>query len=217
MWQEPLDDDAFTAEWEGRSFACPRYPKLRMLEGLLAFHNAYPGLIGPTLVPEDVVRGAAAELQKLYDSDPAARSYILASPWHVPLRWFAAFRPDQREVLEGPGGPTIRYRTSRAQAIDHLERTVKVLTEAGFEDAVIDPVRHLTEWLEEFPGEAMLELDYGTVAGLFSEGELALDETAADIAASLDALEDGEFDRAGEHYVAAASRWAPAQARLYAN
>lgn len=217
VWQESLDDDAFTVDWEGKSFSCPRYAKLRMLEGLLAFHNAYPGLVGPTLVPEDVVRRAASELQRLYDSDPGARSHILASPWHVPLRWFAAFTPDQREFLDGPGGSTIRYRTTRSSASERLQRAISVLDDAGFDEAVVDPVRHLTEWLDEFPGEAMLELDYGTVAGLFNDGQLAFDETAADIAASLDALEAGDFDSASEHYVSAATRWAPAQARLYAN
>ena len=46
----------------------------------------------------------------------------------------------------------------------------------------------------------MLELDYAGAAELFAEGDLVLDESAADIAASLQALELGNFDEAGTSY-----------------
>ena len=46
VWDESLIEDAYTTEWQSRPFVCPRYPRLRMLEGLLAFRNAYPGMIG---------------------------------------------------------------------------------------------------------------------------------------------------------------------------
>lgn len=217
LWEEPLADDAFAAVWRGRRFVCPRYPRLRMLEGLLAFHNAYPDMVATTLVPEAVVRRAADELQRLYDERPGARSHILTSAWHVPLRWFAAFEPSQREVIDTRGGSSIRYRTMRRSASRRLDHAVSVLDQAGFDDSVVDPVRHLTHWLNEFPPDAMVELDYGSVAGLFSDGDLALDETAADVAASIDALASGDFDEAGDYYSSAALRWSGAQARLYAN
>ncbi len=217
VWQESLREDAFRTEWGDGEFVCPRYPKLRMLEGLLAFHNSYPGMVGSMLVPETIVRRAASELETLYEDDPAARSHILTSPWHVPLRWFAAFAPDQRELLQLSSGTSIRYRTDRRSASRRLDRVVRVLSEAGFDDSVVEPVRNLTEWLGEFPADSMVELDYGSVADMFSPGELALDESAADIAASLDALEEGDFEEAGDHYAAAAGRWALAQARMYAN
>ena len=63
----------------------------------------------------------------------------------------------------------------------------------------------------------MLELDYAGVAELFSEGDLVLDESAADIAASLVALEHGDFDEAGTFYGRVARRWGRAQALAFAN
>jgi hypothetical protein len=63
----------------------------------------------------------------------------------------------------------------------------------------------------------MVELDYGSVAGLFSSGDLAIDESAAEVWASLEALERGDFEDATEHYSMAASRWAAAQAVTYSN
>ncbi len=55
------------------------------------------------------------------------------------------------------------------------------------------------------------------MARLFSDGDLALDESAADIAASLDALERGDLEEAGEHYATAAARWAHAQSLSHVN
>ncbi len=218
VWRESLRNDAYVAEWSGHRWVCPRYPRLRMLEGLVAFRNAYPGAAGTALAPERVVRSAATELERLYRMRPGARSHILTSSWHVPLRWFAAFDADEREfVSRRDGTHTVRYRTELALALRRLEDAAEVLEEAGFDEAIVEPVQDLQEWLAEFPPAAMVELDYGSVAESFSDGELALDESAADIAASLEALRAGDFDLAGEHYASAASRWAAAQALTFSN
>ncbi len=218
VWQESLVEDAFRAEWQGGRWVCPRHPRLRMLEGLLAFRNAYPGSVGTTLAPERVVRQAAGELEAMRKRQPEVRSHIITSSWHVPLRWFAAFSSDEREVGERRDGSMfIRYRTGLRQARRRLSRAIVTLTDAGLDETVVAPVEDVVEWLADFDGDSMLELDYGSVAGMFSDGQLVMDESAADIAASLDALASGDLDTAGSHYAAAASRWATAQALVWAN
>ena len=213
VWEESLRDDAFRTEWAGRVWVCPRYPRLRMLEGLLAFRNSYSGMVASALAPERVVVGAAAELEALYSRDPEARSHILTSSWHVPLRWFAAFSPDDRELLPH----SIRYRTRLPEARSRLEDAVSTLDDVGFDDTIVDQVRDLESWLAAFPNDAMVELDYGSVAGLFSDTDLALDDSAADVSASLAALREGDLAQAGTHYASAAGRWAHAQSMTYAN
>jgi hypothetical protein len=215
MWQEPVTDDAYTARWRGASYVCPRYPRLRMLEGVLAFRSSHPG---SALASEPAVRWAADELARIRHERPAARSYILTAPWHVPLRWFAAFDPSEREMYERPDGTvSIRYRTGVAEAAGRVERAVEILDDAGFGDGVVEDVRRLAHWLREFAGDGMLELDYDGVAELFPDGELAFDESAADVWSSLQALERLDYDEAGVSYAEVASRWAPAQALAYVN
>lgn len=214
LLSEPLSDDALATEWSGRRFLCPRHPRLRMLEGVLAFHNAYPGSM---VLPESVVRRAADELNRLHRQQPRARSHILTAPWHVPLRWFTAFSPEEREIRDASVGPSIRYRTSRRRASERLARAIDVLGQAGFEDEIVEQVEDLAEWLSGFPSEALVELDYGGVAALFQRGDLAVDESAADVWASLEALERGDLEEATEHYVVAAARWAEAQSLAYSN
>jgi hypothetical protein len=75
----------------------------------------------------------------------------------------------------------------------------------------------LVRWLKHFRSDGLLELDYGGVSHLFSPADLALDESAADVAAAIDALEQGDFDTATEHYGAVAGRWAHAHSLTYVN
>jgi hypothetical protein len=218
VWTEPMIEDAFVADWHDRRWVCPRHPRLRMLEGFMAFHESYPGLTASLLTPEEVVTRASAELEALYREDPAIRSHILSSSWHVPLRWFAGFDPAEREVVDLPDGRrTIRYRTGIESARSRLDDAIDVLEDAGFDGGVVDQVRDVVQWMNGFTDDAMVELDYGTVADQFSDGELAMDETSADVHASLDALRMDDFERAGAHYADAAGRWASVQALTYAN
>jgi hypothetical protein len=217
VWFESLRNDAFVIESEGRRLVCPRHPRLRMLEGLLAFRHAYPPAVGESLVPETLARRAAAELALLQAKHPGARSHILTSPFHVPLRWFAAFEGREREVLAGPRGPLIRYRTSLPAALRRLERAGRVLEEAGFDEDTYGLLRDLAEWLRPFSDGSLVELDYAAVAGLFSDRELEGDESAADLAASVAAVERGDLQQAAEHYGPVASRWARVQSLSFAN
>lgn len=217
LLSESLREDAFIADYDGERFTCPRYPRLRVLEGLLAFFRTYSDFGGNVLIPEATARAAAAELERLRDREPHQRSHILTSPWHVPLRWFVAFHPDDRELIKIDGDISVRYRTRRSLASERLDRAIAVLAGAGFDDSVLADIRDLNEWLGGFAGDCLVELDYGTVAGMFDQGELVMDDSSADVWASIDALESGDWDSAGRFYGSVAVRWADAMATAYAN
>ncbi len=214
VWQGSTADDAYALEWEGGRYLCPRFTRLRMLEGLLAFRDDHPG---SALASELAVRRASQELAKIRLRAPTARSYILTAPWHVPLRWFVCFAPDQRELYEGRYGAAIRYRASLRDAVPRVTRAIEILEEAGFDDDVIDDVIELERWLQDFAAAGMLELDYHSVAALFGDAELAFDESAGDVQRSLDALNRLDYEEAGLAYAEVATRWAPAQALAYVN
>jgi hypothetical protein len=214
---ESARDDAFVLDRDGVRYVCPRNPRLRMLEGLLAFRHAYGDMVTSALVPEAVADRAADELDRIHARFPGVKSHILTSPFAIPLRWFAVFDPSERSVEEADGELTIRYRTTLAEGLARLRRAAQVIDDAGFDSAVIEQVGDLVRWLEEFPRDAIVELDYGGVIALFDDADLVLDESAADIAASLDALAEEDYESAGEHYGTAAARWAHAHALAYVN
>ncbi len=214
LWAERLGDDAFSTEWRDETYICPRYPRLRMLEGVLAFNNAFPNA---GLIPQGELLGATEELTQLRDRGPAVRSHILTSPWHVPIRWFIGFLHEDREIYERAGEMSIRYRTPLGGAVERVGRASQTIAAAGFDGGVVGQGQGLESWLGAFPQDALLELDYAGVAGLFSEGDLVLDESAADAAASLLALELGNFEEAGSFYSKLARRWGRVQSLAFAN
>lgn len=216
VWGEPGSNDAFVAEWHGRRYVCPRHPRLRMLEGALAFSNsnANPRSV---LVSEPEVASIADELESLRSEVPDARSHILTSPWHVPLRWFIPYDAEDREMYNAPDGHSIRYRTTVGEAVPRVKRAAAIIEEAGFDESIVEQIRELHAWLRDFDAPGLLELDYARVAFLFSDADLALDDSAELVNASLAALKELDYERAGRAYGRVAERWAKAQALTYVN
>jgi hypothetical protein len=166
-------------------------------------------------VSEEERESFKRELAGLRSAD--RRSHILASPWHVPLRWFGAFNPSEREIYERRDGLGIRYRTELGEAVDRIGWAVRVLDGAGFPEPVVEQVRDLERWLAEFPAGSMLELDYAAVAGHFADADLTFDESAADVRQSLEALESGDGEASRAAYGQVSRRWASRQALTFAN
>ncbi|MEZ5174898.1 MAG: hypothetical protein R2823_01665 [Acidimicrobiia bacterium] len=214
MWSEPIADDAIFTVWNGTQYACPRNPRVRMLEGVVALGRHDPDSY---LVSDREQVRALAELSRLRRTGPIGRSHILSSAFHVPLRWFCAFHASERELYEANDIESIRYRTSIGDAIDRVRWAASVLEGAGFPAGPIEHLTDLDGWLAGFSADSMLELDYGRVATVFATGELVFDESAGDIRDSLLALERGDFPASGEGYQRVARRWASPQASTFTN
>lgn len=205
----PMSDDAFVADWQGRRYQCPRTPRLRMLEGVLAVRHAYTHLGAGAVVPERVAMAARAELERLYAESPALRSHILTSAWHVPVRWFVPFVTAGKEVVGGSEPVRIRYRCDQRTAMANLDWAVEVLTGVEPLEHLVGEVRELRRWLGEFPTTSMAELDYGSVASMFPETELVMDDSVDQIRGALAALDRGNVGSAIHRYHRVVSRWAP--------
>ncbi len=214
LWREPVTDDAFSVRWGGETYVCPRHSRLRMLEGVLAFSNAFPET---GLIPQPQLMDASTQLEELRSRSSSMRSYILTSPWHVPIRWFAAFLHEEREMYSHEGITSLRYRALLGDAQERVERAAQIVDGAGFDQSVVGQIRALESWLEGFPAHGMLELDYASVGEQFSAADLALDESVAETAASLLALEQGNFDEAGLFYGNVARRWGRFQSLAFVN
>lgn len=203
---------------DGGVLICPRRTRLRMLAGLIAFRNSLPDEVAEAFVPEEEARRAAHELANLGDSQPRLRSHILHANWHVPLRWFTAFDDSERVLTEDHDGLRIRYETTIAAAKLRLSRAIGILEEAGIaEDGVIDAVRELGEWVQDFDDEGMLELDYGSVASIFDPDDLVDDRCSKLIWECLDALDVDDMDKASKIFETLSERWGAARAREVVN
>jgi hypothetical protein len=204
----PMSDDAFVAEWRGARYLCPRTPRLRMLEGVLAVRHAYTHLGSGGVIPERVAMAAKAELERIHDESPSVRTHILTSAWHVPIRWFVPFVTARKEIVGGPSSVRIRYRCDQREAMANLDWAVATLAGVEAMEHVVNEVRELRRWLGEFPTTSMVELDYWTVAAMFSEADLVMDDSADEIRTALQALERGSVASALRRYDRVSMRWA---------
>jgi hypothetical protein len=211
---DPMADagGAFVRQAGAITLVCPWRTRLRMLAGLLAFRDSIPEEVADAFVPEEAARLAAHELAVIGENRPHVRSHIIHSNWHVPLRWFVAFDGSERILTEDSGGLRIRYETMLGAARARIERSIDVLEEVWIDDQITEMVRNLGEWLADFPGEGILELDYASVAGSFGDDDLAEDRSAEDIWECLAALGNGDLVGAGRIFGSLSDRWGDARA-----
>jgi hypothetical protein len=75
----------------------------------------------------------------------------------------------------------------------------------------------LSEWLDQFDDNGLIELDYGSVARLFTDDELLEDRSAAEVWTCLQALNEGDVVRAGRVFAALTEAWAGLRAQEVVN
>ena len=197
----------------GRWYACPSRNRLRVLAAMLSLRETAPAEVAEALVPEIEARRAERELARLRKRDPKAVPTMLESPWHVPVRWFVLFQDEDRSLSErDAGGYSLSYWTDLLKARERAQRAAAIL-ERGDLRPVAAMVHELDDWLSCFPTSSAVELDYADVAIASGWNDLDEDHSAREIQQSIDALEAGELEQAGELYRTVAGRWAEAKIR----
>jgi hypothetical protein len=210
-------EGCFRRELNGAVYLCPWRLRLRVLTALLAFRGSVPEEVADAFVPTDQAEGAARELASLGEDEPETRSHILHANWHVPLRWFACFEDSERILTEDRSGLRVRYETVLSKAVIRLEKAKGTLETSLMDEGVVEAVAELGAWLEQFPSEGLLELDYAGVASMFEADDLVDDRSAAEVAICLEALESGDLARAGSTFESLTDRWSRLRAREAAN
>lgn len=197
----------------GRWYACPSRNRLRVLAAMLSLRETVPAEVADALVPEIEARRAARELARIRRRDPRAVPTMLESPWHVPVRWFVLFQDEERLLAERDGGRySLSYWTSLPKARVRAQRAAAVL-ERGDLRPVAAMVHEMDDWLSCFSSHAAVELDYADVAITSDWNDLDEDHSAKEVQDSIDALEAGELELAGDLYRTVAGRWAEAKIR----
>ncbi|MEO7804997.1 MAG: hypothetical protein ABIS18_12065 [Actinomycetota bacterium] len=199
-------EHAYIKKVNGEWLVCPWRMRLRVLVGLLSFRNSLPES-ADAWIPEGEALRAAEELEALRDEEPEIRNNITTASWYVPLRWFIAFDDSERILEEVGSKGTIRYETDLRSARTRVEQGLKVLREAGMAESQCEPVADLAEWLSEFPYDSQVELDYGTVANLFTVESLGVDHSAEEMWSVLEALSTGDYETSAGRYNDLAALW----------
>ncbi|MEU2776144.1 hypothetical protein ABZ646_25235 [Streptomyces sp. NPDC007162] len=211
--------DAFVLEVDGVVCVCPWRTRLRGWQALQELPEELPKPVVDAMLPPLVRRQAAADYERWLVRNPDSRPWIRTATWQVPLNWFVLVSDEERRYEKGTGEipPMLRYRTPMVQARRRVARALRTLKDTVEEGPLIDGLVDVGRWLEEFHPRSLVELDYGGLVHALPAGDLEDDHSAADVAAGVAALRQGDGAAAGEAYGRLVERWRSVRDRRSAN
>ncbi|MFD8720354.1 hypothetical protein ACFV2H_20700 [Streptomyces sp. NPDC059629] len=211
--------DAFVLEVDGVVCVCPWRTRLRGWQALQELPEELPKTVLDAMLPPVVRRQATVDYERWLVRNPDSRPWIRTATWQVPLNWFVLVSDAERRYEKGTGEipPMLRYRTPMVQARRRVARALRTLRDTIEEGPLIDGLTDVGRWLEEFHPRSLVELDYGGLVHAVPAGDLEDDHSAADVAAGIEALRQGDGAAAGEAYGRLVERWRAVRDRRSAN
>ncbi|WP_426226920.1 hypothetical protein [Pseudarthrobacter sp. DSP2-3-2b1] len=184
-------------------------PSQLVLRAGLAANALMEGIHGPLaemLIPEEQRDKHQERIDQVKARDGSIRVHTRASTWGIPFSWFSLFMEDDRKDVVESGGRilTVRVWAPITEAIERARYAVAHLALAAPDLDMLDDLAQLTEWLEQFHVQSMVELDYGAVAD-----KVYPDESPMDIRLGIECLAEGDMTGAAAAYRRLASRWIP--------
>lgn len=184
-------------------------PSQLVLRAGLAANALMEGIHGPLaelLIPEEQRDKHQERIDQVKARDGSIRVHTRASTWGIPFSWFSLFAEgDRKDVVESGGRIlTVRVWATLTDAIERARYAVANLALAAPDLDMLDDLAQLTEWLEMFHVNSMVELDYGAVAD-----KVYPDESPMDIRLGIECLAEGDMTGAAAAYRRLASRWIP--------
>ena len=199
-------DDGAAADTEPALLYCPSQLVLRAGLAANALMEGIHGPLAELLIPEEQRDRHQERIDQVKARDGSIRVHTRASTWGIPFSWFSLFmESDRKDVVEAAGRIlTVRVWASITDALERARYAVANLALAAPDLDMLDDLAQLTEWLEQFHVNSMVELDYGAVAD-----KVYPDESPMDIRLGIECLAEGDMTGAAAAYRRLASRWIP--------
>lgn len=195
--------DAGTPE---RLLYCPSQLVLRAGLAANALMEGIHGPLAQLLIPEEQRDRHQERIDEVRAHSGLGRVHTRASTWGIPFSWFCLFKEsDPTDVVESEGRiVTVRIRATIGESLERVRYAVAHLALAAPDLDMLDDLTQLTEWLELFDPESMVELDYGAVAD-----KVYPDDSPMDVRLGIECLAEGDMTGAAAAYRRLASRWIP--------
>jgi hypothetical protein len=213
----PSDEprEAFVLEAGGAVHVCPVQARLRSWMALGQFRAGLPETLLHAFVPPASLERAEADHASWSRLASPTPLRILTTTWSVPIHWFVAFTPADREMRQDTAEVVLRTRMSAARR--RVGRSLRTLRSSVGEITYVDDLEDVARWLEDFHPRSWLELDYGGLARLLGARGLASDRSVEEVGEALDALAAGDELTATTAYRSVVDRWARVRALEHAN
>lgn len=190
----------------GRLLYCPSQLVIRAGLAANALMDGVHSPLADLLIPVSQRDKHQIRIDRINAGEDAKRVHTRASTWGIPFSWFSLFaESDRKDVVEAEGRIlTVRVWTPLTEALDRARFAVGHLALAAPDLDMLDDLTQLTEWLELFHVQSMVELDYGAVAD-----KVYPDDSPMDVRLGIECLAEGDMTGAAAAYRRLASRWIP--------
>jgi hypothetical protein len=185
---------------------CPLDLRGRCAAALVGFLDdaEIPLLNAAMTVPVETAKARAnAVVSELADS----AVHVLSSTWTVPLPWFVLVDPQELRTVCGDTGRRVSWQVSMTDARRRTARAHAASQAALGDDGPTRILHETGRWLERFHPHSAVELDYGGLVQMMTNEDVAMDTSAADVHAIVDAMEAGDAAEVGERYEALRDFW----------
>ena len=202
----PADAGAPDAGAPERLLYCPSQLVLRAGLAANALMEGIHGPLAQLLIPEEQRDKHQERIDEVQARSGLGRVHTRASTWGIPFSWFCLFKEsDPTDVVESEGRIlTVRIRATIGEALERVRYAVAHLALAAPDLDMLEDLTQLTEWLELFHPESVVELDYGGVAD-----KVYPDDSPMDVRLGIECLAEGDMTGAAAAYRRLASRWIP--------
>ncbi|MDZ4092330.1 MAG: hypothetical protein U1D68_14115 [Arthrobacter sp.] len=202
----PDDAGAPEAGAPERLLYCPSQLVLRAGLAANALMEGIHGPLAQLLIPDEQRDKHQERIDEVRAHSGLGRVHTRASTWGIPFSWFCLFKEsDPTDVVESEGRiVTVRIRATIGEALERVRYAVAHLALAAPDLDMLEDLTQLTEWLELFHPESVVELDYGAVAD-----KVYPDDSPMDVRLGIECLAEGDMTGAAAAYRRLASRWIP--------
>jgi len=205
----PAADDGAKTPAAGDPDSLLYCPSQLVLRAGLAANALMEGIHGPLaqlLIPEEQRDKHQERINEVRAHAGLGRVHTRASTWGIPFSWFCLFQEsDPTDVVESEGHiVTVRIRATIGEALERVRYAVAHLALAAPDLDMLEDLTQLTEWLELFHQDSVVELDYGAVAD-----KVYPDDSPMDVRLGIECLAEGDMTGAAAAYRRLASRWIP--------
>ena len=200
------DGDAGAESMPATLLYCPSQLVLRAGLAANALMEGIHGPLAQLLIPEEQRDRHQERIDQVKAHGGIGRVHTRASTWGIPFSWFCLFQEsDPTDVVESGGRiVTVRIRATIGTALGRVRHAVAHLALAAPDLDMLEDLTQLTEWLELFHPESVVELDYGAVAD-----KVYPDDSPLDVRLGIECLAEGDMTGAAAAYRRLASRWIP--------
>lgn len=195
-----------TTGWDGTvaTLYCPDQLSTRTILASEQLDGSMRPALLEMLVPSAARAANAARVDQQRFTQDIARLHTRSATWGIPFGWLILVHEDDEVEIVEDGHDLLASRIYAPlhQALDRVRYAAATLAIHAPEMDLLDELATLSEWLQLFDSESVIELDYGLIASLVWP-----DESPHDLRLGIESLAESDMTGAAASYRRLSNRW----------